>query len=74
MYLYLQDPTIPTMKEQFTALHLAARCKIDFNGEESSDEEVDYVDVPPSRSIVHFLVALPEVKVSYSAINGLMHY
>ena len=54
------------MKEQFTALHLAARCKVDLTGEDSSDEEVDYVDIPPSRSIAHYLVALPEVKVSYA--------
>ena len=52
------------MKEQFTALHLAARCKVDLTGEDSSDEDVDYVDIPPSRSIVHYLVALPKVKVS----------
>ena len=54
------------MKEQFTALHLAARCKVDLTEEDSSDEDVDYVDIPPSRSIVHYLVALPEVKVSYA--------
>lgn len=52
------------MKEQFTALHLAARCKVDLMGEDSSDEDVDYVDTPPIRSIVHYLVALPKVKVS----------
>lgn len=56
------------MKEQFTALHLAARCKVDLTGEDSSDEDVDYVDTPPIRSIVHYLVALPKVKVSYALL------
>jgi hypothetical protein len=60
------------MKEQFTALHLAARCKVDLAGEDSSDEDVDYVDSPPSRSIVHYLVALPKVKVSESNIDALV--
>lgn len=56
------------MKEKFTALHLAARCKVGLAEEDSSDEEVDYVDNPPSRSIVHYLVASPKVKVSHGIL------
>ena len=65
----MADPTIKTKKEEFTALHLAARCKTDVN------EGSDVPDVPPSEDIVHRILKLPEVDVrTKSRINKVLQY
>ena len=70
-YCVTIDPMIRTTREQYTALHLAARCKrqTELHVESrSSDDDHDEPDQPPLRSVLHYLVAMDSKAVDEKAV------